>query len=76
VYVIRGGEGVEFGVVKLTTIVTMYGRKRQTKLGIDERVKRGNRDVSIGFWRRGTVYQKCVKSPRMIKKYLKLKKYL
>jgi hypothetical protein len=27
----RGGEGVEFGIVELTTIVTLYGRKMQIK---------------------------------------------
>lgn len=48
-YTVRGGKGVEFGVVELTTVVTLYGRKRQIKLSMGERAKRGERGVSIRF---------------------------
>jgi hypothetical protein len=44
-----GSEGVEFGIIELTTIVTLYGRKRQIKLCMNERAKRGERGVGIGF---------------------------
>jgi hypothetical protein len=32
VYVVRGSEGVEFGVVELMIVVTLYGHRRQIKL--------------------------------------------
>jgi hypothetical protein len=44
-----GGEGVEFGVVKLTIVVTLDGRKRQVKLCMSVCVKKGERGVSIRF---------------------------
>jgi hypothetical protein len=49
VYAMCGGEGVEFGTVELTTVVTLYGCKRQIKLCISEHAKRGERGVGIGF---------------------------
>jgi hypothetical protein len=49
VYVVCGGEGVEFHIVELTTIVTLYGRKRQIKLCMSERTKRGECGVGIRF---------------------------
>jgi hypothetical protein len=49
VYDVRGSEGVEFGVVELTTVITLYGCKRQIKLGMCESVKRGERSVCIRF---------------------------
>jgi hypothetical protein len=52
VYAVCGDDGVEFGVVDLTIIVTLYRRKRQIKVSIGEHAKRGERDVSIRFWRR------------------------
>jgi hypothetical protein len=47
VYAVCGGEGVEFGIVELTIIVTLYGRKWQIKLCMSERVKRGECGVGI-----------------------------
>jgi hypothetical protein len=44
-----GGEGVEFGIIELTTVVTLYGCKRQIKLCMSERAKRGERGVGIRF---------------------------
>jgi hypothetical protein len=48
-YAMRGGEGVEFVVVELTTFVTLYRRKRQINLCMGESVKRGKHGVGIGF---------------------------
>jgi hypothetical protein len=47
VYTVRDGEGVEFCIVELTTIVTLYGCKRQIKLSMDKRAKRSKRGVSF-----------------------------
>jgi hypothetical protein len=44
-----GGEGVEFGIVELTAIVTLYERKRQIKLCMSERVKRVECGIGIRF---------------------------
>jgi hypothetical protein len=49
VYAVCGGEGVEFGIIELTTIVTLYGCKRQIKLCMSKCSKRGKRGVGIGF---------------------------
>jgi hypothetical protein len=49
VYAMCGGEGVEFGIIELTTVVTLYGCKRQIKLCMSKRAKRGERGVGIGF---------------------------
>jgi hypothetical protein len=43
------GEGAEFGIIELTTVVTLYGCKRQIKLCMSECAKRGERGVGIGF---------------------------
>jgi hypothetical protein len=43
------GEGVKFGVVKFMTVVTLYERKRQAKLGMSEHTKGGEHGVSFGF---------------------------
>jgi hypothetical protein len=48
-YAMCGGEGVEFGIIELTTFVTPYGCKRQIKLCMSERANRGERDVGIRF---------------------------
>jgi hypothetical protein len=45
-----GGEGVEFGIIELTTVVILYGCKRQIKLCMSEHAKRGERGVGIGFY--------------------------
>jgi hypothetical protein len=44
-----GGEGVEFGIIELTTVVTLYGCKRQIKLCMSECIKIGERGVGIRF---------------------------
>jgi hypothetical protein len=49
VYAVCGGEGVEFDIVELTAIVTLYGCKRQIKLCMSEHAKRGKRGVGIRF---------------------------
>jgi hypothetical protein len=49
VYAVCGGEGVKFGIIELTTVVTLYGCKRQIKLCMSERAKRGERDIGIEF---------------------------
>jgi hypothetical protein len=49
VYIVCGSEGVEFGIIELTIVVTLYGRKRQIKLCMSERTKRGKHGVGIGF---------------------------
>ena len=46
-YAVHGGERVKFGVVELTTVVTLYGRKRQIKLSIGERTQRRKSGVSV-----------------------------
>jgi hypothetical protein len=43
------GEEVEFGIIELTAVVTIYGCKRQIKLCMSERAKRGECGVGIGF---------------------------
>jgi hypothetical protein len=40
---------VEFGAVELTTFVTLDGRKRQIKVCMSERAKRGEDGVGIKF---------------------------
>jgi hypothetical protein len=47
VYAMCGDEGVEFGIIKLTTIVTLYGCKRQIKLCMSEHTKRDECGVGI-----------------------------
>jgi hypothetical protein len=49
VYAVCGSEGVEFGIIELTTIVTLYGCKMQIKLCISECAKRSEHGVDIGF---------------------------
>jgi hypothetical protein len=49
VYAVCVSEGVEFGIIKLMTVVTLYGCKRQIKLCMSERAKRGERNVGIKF---------------------------
>jgi hypothetical protein len=49
VYAVCGGEGVEFGIIELTTVVMLYGCKRQVKLCISKRAKRGERGMDIRF---------------------------
>jgi hypothetical protein len=49
VYAMCGSEGVEFGIIELTTVVILYECKRQIKLCMSERAKRGERGVGIGF---------------------------
>jgi hypothetical protein len=49
VYVVCGGEGVEFSIIELTTVVTLYGYKRHIKLCMSKLAKRDKRDVGIGF---------------------------
>ena len=48
-YAVHGGERVKFGVIELTAIVTLYGRKRQIKLSIGERTKRRKSGVGVGL---------------------------
>jgi hypothetical protein len=43
VYAIFSGEGVDFGVVELTIVVTLDGRKRQVKLCMSLHSKRGEK---------------------------------
>jgi hypothetical protein len=52
VYAVRGGEGVEFGIIKLMTVVTLYGCKRQIQLCMSECAKRGKRGVGEEGWSR------------------------
>jgi hypothetical protein len=49
VYAVHGREGVEFGIVKLTTVVTLYGCKRKIKLCMSKCMKRGEHCIGIGF---------------------------
>jgi hypothetical protein len=49
VYAVCGSEGVEFGIIALMTVVTLYGCKRKIKLCMSERAKRGEHGVGIGF---------------------------
>jgi hypothetical protein len=49
VYAVCGGEGVDFGIIELTTVVTLYGCKMQIKLCISECAKTCERGVDIGF---------------------------
>jgi hypothetical protein len=62
VYVLCDGEGVEFGIVELTTIVTLYGRKRQIKLCMSKRAKRGEHGVGIRFYMKRDGLQKMSKN--------------
>jgi hypothetical protein len=48
-YAMCGGEGVEFGIIELMTVVTLYGCKRKIKLCMSKRAKRGERGVGIKF---------------------------
>ena len=48
-YAMHGGERVKFGVVELTAVVTLDGRKRQIKLSIGERTKRRKSGVGVGL---------------------------
>jgi hypothetical protein len=49
VYALCGGEGVAFGIVKITTVVTLDGRKWKIKLCMSEHTKIGEHGVGIGF---------------------------
>jgi hypothetical protein len=45
VYAMCGSEGVDFAVIELTTIVALYGRKRQIKLSMGKCAKRSKRQT-------------------------------
>jgi hypothetical protein len=49
VYAVCVSEGVEFGIIKLMTVVTLYECKRQIKLCMSEGAKRGERNIGIRF---------------------------
>jgi hypothetical protein len=49
VYAVCGGERVEFGIIELTTVVTLYRCTRKIKLCMSKCVKRGECGVGIEF---------------------------